>query len=96
MKKSSKGFTLLELLVVVAMLTFLIGTISLTIDGSLASWSYTKEQLSLQKVLMETMNVMIQGDYEMYGLKDSMEIMEAEPDKVAFVPPWADVSMWPA
>lgn len=88
----SRGFTLLELLVVVALLAFISASMVFAMQGALESWSYTKDQLSLQKVLSETMNMMMNGSVERYGLKDSLQIMEASAEGVAFVPPWMDES----
>ncbi len=85
-----KGFTLLELMVVVALLAFISAAMIFAMQGALESWSYTKDQLSLQKVLSETMNMMMNGSVERYGLKDSLQVMEATSSGVSFVPPWMD------
>jgi hypothetical protein len=58
--------------------------------GALDSWSYCRDQLSLQKVLSETMDKIISGTSTSWGLKDSLEIVAAGKTRMEFVPPWVD------
>ena len=74
----------------VVILVLITGAMFLSINSALDSWSYSREQLCLQKVLADTMNQIINGTHKRYGLKDSLEIISAEQDAVEFVPPWVD------
>ena len=86
----SKGFTLLELLVSIVLIVIISSSIYFAISSALDSWGYCRDQLSLQKVLTETMDKVISGTVQSFGLKDSLEIVSAEKTRVEFVPPWVD------
>ncbi len=60
------------------------------VNGALDSWSYCRDQLSLQKVLTETMDRVISGTAQTSGMKDSLEITAAGKKRMEFVPPWVD------
>jgi len=60
------------------------------VDGALESWGYCRDQLSLQKVLTESMDQVISGTAKSYGLKDCLEIVAAGKTRMEFVPPWVD------
>lgn len=85
-----KGFTLIELLISIALTVIIASSIYFAIDSSLDSWGFCNDQLSLQKVLAETMDKVISGTVSSYGLKDSLEIVTAGRTRMEFVPPWVD------
>lgn len=62
------------------------------LTGALDSWGYCRDQLSLQKVLTETMDKMISGTVSSYGLKDSLEIVAAGSRRMEFISPWVDAA----
>ena len=89
-KKKNNGFTLIELLVSITLVTFITASLYFCINSAIESWTYSRDQLGMQKVLSETMDRMISGGPESYGLKDSLEILLAEKGRMEFVTPWTD------
>ena len=90
--KTEKGFTLLELMISVVLIVIITSAIYFGISSALDSWSYSRDQLSMQKVLSETMDKVINGAQGQYGLKDSLEIVSAGRNELEFVAPWIDDS----
>ncbi len=88
--KSRSGFTLIELLVSIVLIVIISSAVYFAVTGALDSWDYCKDQLSLQKVLTETMDSVISGSSSSWGLKDSLEIVSAGRTRMEFVPPWLD------
>lgn len=86
----SKAFTLIELLISVAIATIIVGAVYFSLDTALESWSFSRDQLALQKVLNEAAEEIISGGITDFGLRDLVEIVEAGSQKVDFVPPWVD------
>ena len=74
-ERGRRGFTLIELLVSITLVTFITASLYFCINSAIESWTYSRDQLGMQKVLSETMDRMISGGPESYGLKDSLEIL---------------------
>src|SRR3990167_1584084 len=74
---NDKGFTLIELLISIVLIVIISSAVFFAVQGSLDSWSWCRDQLSLQKVLAETMDTVISGSVQSFGLKDSLEIVSA-------------------
>ena len=85
-----RAFTLIELLISLAIATIITAAIYFSLDTALESWNYSRDQMAIQKVLSEVMDEIISGTLEVYGLQDSLEIKTAQTTKVEFVPPWTD------
>ena len=88
--RRQSGFTLIELMVSIALMTIMSSAIYFAVNGSFESWNYSQEQLGLQKVLAETVDQVNAGTVKEFGLKDSLEIVSAGSSSVEFVPPWVD------
>ena len=89
MAKNS-GYTLLELLIAIVIVVIITGAIYYCMNSALESWSYSRDELSLQKVLSDTMDKLIVGNPGQFGLKDSLEMIAAGKERIEFVPPWVD------
>ena len=89
---SHKAFTLIELLISITITTFLVVTVYLTLKTSLDTWMFARYELSLQKVLSSTMDQIINGTPTQDGLKDALEVIQAESGDVEFLSPWMDDS----
>ena len=85
-----KGFTLIELIVSIALLVIISAAVYFAVDGAFQSWTYCRDQLGLQKVLTETMDKVVSGTVKSFGVKDSLEIVAAGRSRIEFVPPWVD------
>ena len=77
-------------MVSIALIVIIVSTVYFAVNGALDSWSWCRDQLSLQKVLTETMDSVISGTSRSFGLKDSLEITSAGRTRMEFVPPWVD------
>lgn len=89
-KNNGLGFTLIELLITIVIVGIVTGAIFFCVDNALESWSYSRDELSLQKVLSDTMDKLVVGNPGQFGLKDSLELIKAGRNEVVFVPPWVD------
>ncbi len=89
-RRRISGFTLVELLISIALTVIISSSVYFAINSALDSWSYCNDQLSLQKVLAEAMDKVINGTVRSYGLKDSLEIVTAGRARMEFIPPWVD------
>jgi hypothetical protein len=86
----SKGITLIELLISIAITVVIAGAIYFSLNAALESWGYSKDKLALQKVLNDVTEEITNGIADSYGLKDGLEIMTAGSARIEFVPPWTD------
>ncbi len=84
------AYTLIELLVSIAVAVIIAGVVYFSLSTALESWRYTKDQLALQKVLNEVAEEITDGTIISFGLKDSLEILQAGRPRMEFVPPWTD------
>ncbi|UCD54731.1 MAG: type II secretion system protein [Candidatus Omnitrophota bacterium] len=85
-----EAFTLIELLVSIAVAVIIAGVVYFSLSTALESWKYVKDQLALQKVLNEVAEEIADGTITSFGLKDSLEILQAGRSGIEFVPPWTD------
>ena len=87
---NNRAFTLIELLISIAITTIIVGAVYFSLDTALESWGFSRDQLALQKVLSEVMDEVINGTSAVYGARDSMEVMAAGKSRIEYVPPWTD------
>lgn len=87
---SKTGFTLLELLISIAIASIISVVIYFSLDTALNVWGYSRDQLALQKVLGEVVDEVSSGTAAVFGLKDALEVNSAGIRSVEFVPPWLD------
>jgi len=87
---AKEGFTLIELLISIVITLFIASAIYWSFVTALQSWAYMKDELLLQKVLSQTMQEMIEGTPDTYGLRDSLEVVRAYNNEVDVVYPYTD------
>jgi len=87
---SIKGLSLIELLITLAISSIIVGVIAFTLQTCLDTFFYVQDDIFLQKVLDETLQTISGGDYQNYGVEDSLEIIDANISSIAFVPLWVD------
>ena len=85
-----QGFTLLELLISISIAAMVAAVVYFGLDTALDSWGYTRDQLAIQKILNEVAEEITAGGIATYGLRDSLEVINAGRGRVEFVPPWTD------
>lgn len=84
------GFTLIELLIAVIITLFIAAAIYWSIVTALQSWAYMKDELLLQNVLSQSIQELVEGTPETYGLRDALEVTRAYSDEIEVVYPWTD------
>jgi len=91
-----KGFTLVELLVVLAVMAVLSGVDVSLLKVGFDSWSQATGRVSLQAVADELMRSLLEGGFEgSGGLRDAIELRDAGLDAISFVPLWTDTTHVP-
>ena len=89
--RSLTGLTLIEVLVAITIASILTIGIERLLDVALTSWRFGLEEVAISKLSEETLRRMMEGDYELSGIRDAVEMVETKPDSIAFVPLWTDV-----
>lgn len=86
--RRAKGFSLIELLMAMAIASILIGVCYFGLVGALESWDYTRDQLALQKVLSSLLEEILDGTDQHYGLRSALEIYRGWGTEIVIVPPY--------
>jgi hypothetical protein len=84
--------TLIELLIAISIATILTGVVVLMLKTSFDSYSFGQQEVLLEKALDDCLDEISGGDFEEYGIKDSLEILNVTPASITFVPLWVDDS----
>ena len=90
-----KSFTLIEVVLSIAIIAVLGGIVSLLTASILDSWQYSQTRLELQKASSDIMNELIQGGFEATGIRDAADFISCGPDNMIFLPLWVDDSHKP-
>ncbi|OGX04812.1 MAG: hypothetical protein A3J12_07620 [Omnitrophica bacterium RIFCSPLOWO2_02_FULL_44_11] len=88
--RKEKGLTLIEVLVAVSIASILTAGIERLLDTALTAWRYSIEEAVVSKMAEDVTRRMSEGDYELQGLRDAVEIVDAQKKSVSFVPLWLD------
>jgi len=92
---SLTGFTLIEVVLSIAIVSILGGVVALLSASIIESWSYTENRLALQKASSDIMDELIQGGFEATGIRDAADFVSCGEDSITFVPLWVDDSHQP-
>jgi len=84
------GFTLIELIIAIAVSVMIIGVLYFALKSALDSWQTSQDQLMLQQVSSNIMEELTEGMPDTYGLRDALEIANASSQQVSVVMPWTD------
>ncbi|MDO8730740.1 MAG: prepilin-type N-terminal cleavage/methylation domain-containing protein [Candidatus Omnitrophota bacterium] len=95
-RRNSRGITLVELLLSLAVMGILAGVNAQVLAASLDAWNHSQSRLDLQQVSNDMMGFILDGGFEESGLRDAVELTEVSLSSVAFVPLWIDRSHVPA
>ena len=83
---AQSGFTLIELLIAI-LISSIIGTaIILMLSASLETWRFGDTQLSIDRTNQEFLERIVEGTFELDGLRDAVEIRKASSTEIIFVP----------
>lgn len=92
---NSKGLTLIELLVALAIMGILGGVNAAVLNAGFDAWNYASLRLAIQQVSTELMEVILEGGFDAEGIKDAVELREASMTALSCVPLWTDQSHVP-
>ena len=92
MARITGGFTLVELMISIAVLSLLGGVNVALLSSTLDSFEHAQRRLDLQRVSAEATNLILEGGFEGQGLKGAVELKIARPNRIGFVPLWVDRS----
>lgn len=85
-----RGFTLIELIVALAITAIISSVVILTLKTTLDSYFFSQEQVMVQKFLDDVIEEISGEKFSTYGIKDSLEITDAASDSITFIPLWMD------
>jgi prepilin-type N-terminal cleavage/methylation domain-containing protein len=85
-----KGLTLIELLVAISIASMVTIGIEQLLDTALTAWRVSIEEVTISKLSEEMLQEMIEGNDDFSGVRDALEVVEAEPGTLKFVPMWVD------
>ncbi|MFH0855788.1 MAG: prepilin-type N-terminal cleavage/methylation domain-containing protein [Candidatus Omnitrophota bacterium] len=86
----SRGFTLIELVIAVAISTLITAALYFSLKTALESWDISQDQLLLQQASSRIMEELVEGLPGAYGLRDALEVVDGTSEKVVTVMPWTD------
>lgn len=90
MMKASKGFTIIEILVCMTVLSIIAGVEVLLLQTGLESWRYGDARVELQRASDHLMENLLEGGYDGEGIRDAVELKQADLRAIGFVPLWTD------
>lgn len=90
-----RGFTFVELLVSIAVMSIIAGLDVMLLQTGMEVWTHAGTRLSLQKAADELMENLLEGGLEGEGIRDAVELKQADLTAVGFVPLWTDKSHKP-
>ncbi len=85
-----KGMTLIELLVAIAIGAIVAGVIILILEVGLTSWRIGEADILIQEVGQRVLDELIEGSFELCGLREAVELCQADACGITFIPPWVD------
>ncbi len=93
--RSSRGLTLVELLIAILVLSILAGVEVFLLNTALESWTYSSTRVEMQRAAADLLERLLEGGYEEEGIRDAVEMAEAGLSSIGFVPLWTDRSHSP-
>lgn len=85
-KRKNSGFTLIEILVTVTIMALLVGVLVSLLQNGLEAWTVALGEVSLQKTLSMVIGEITVGDFDTRGIGEALEIREATPTSISYVP----------
>lgn len=89
-RRGELGMTLIELLIGMTVLAVLAGVEILLLNTGLEAWAYSNSRVELQRASNQLMEILLEGGYEGEGIRDGVELSQAGPSSIGFVPLWTD------
>lgn len=89
-KKTISGITLIELLVAISVSGIITFTITMMFQSAFSAYDFSQKELIVYKALSSALDEVINGTFDSYAVKDSLEIVEATARSITFVPLWVE------
>jgi len=89
-RESSRGFTLLELIIALSVSVMIASVLYFSLKTALESWAVSQDQLILQQVSSRIMEELVEGPLGGNGLRDVLEVVDCSPVMAVTVMPWTD------
>jgi prepilin-type N-terminal cleavage/methylation domain-containing protein len=83
-----RGFTLIELILAIALMLIISSGIVFLYDSGINSWLYGQAYTQLQDTASLCMEQIMEGEYKFDGLREVLEISGADPHSINFIPWW--------
>jgi type II secretory pathway pseudopilin PulG len=87
---SLTGFTLIELVIAIAISMMITTALYFSLRGALDSWQTSEDSLLLQQVSSLLMEEITEGLPDSYGLRDGLEVVNGSSREISVVMPWTD------
>ena len=87
---AKKSFTLIELVIAIAISTLITAALYFSLKTALESWDISQDQLLLQQASSRVMEELVEGLPGAYGLRDALEVVDGTSTQVVTVMPWTD------
>lgn len=89
------GFTIVELLITMTVLAIIAGVEVMLLETGLESWRYGESRVGLQRASDELMENLLEGGFDGEGIRDAVELKQADTHAIGIVPLWTDRSHKP-
>lgn len=86
----SPGFTLIELVIAIAISTLITAALYFSLKTALDSWEFSQGQLLLQQASSRIMEELVEGLPGSDGLRDALEVVDGTAEQAVTVMPWTD------
>ena len=95
MNRNSVGFTLIEVIVSVSILTLIAGVDVLLLETGMDAWNYASARINLQEASDDLISTIFEGGFNGGGIRDAIDVKEGGVVSIRFVPLWIDTSHHP-
>src|SRR3989338_76888 len=89
-KSASSAFTLIELVITIAISTIIMAALYFSLKTALDTWGICQGELLLQQSSSRIMEELVEGPPDAYGIRDALEVIDGSPTQVSVVMPWTD------
>jgi prepilin-type N-terminal cleavage/methylation domain-containing protein len=88
--RNQKGLTLIEVMVAISIASMLTFGLERLLSTALTSWRLAIEEADISSLSEDTIRRLLEGDYDLPGIRDAVEVLKIEEEFVSFVPLWVD------
>ncbi len=93
--KSNKGFTLIEILVVIGIMSLTVGMLFSTMNSALSTFREAQREATAVKFIDSIAWSIVHGNRQVDGLKGALELIRCEDNLIEYVPLWKNTYYQP-